>query len=145
MTVHQERDVKSSNSFCATGKNIHAKLVFLWNWDFCRFEMFMSASKYLNSFNFKLWTEIWKKNLHFSEACQMKNIWLSELKHVFLCFTFRSTTTFDKRYLHLWMLFKGNWCAILILTTCSLQIRKKIKITRGRLYCSFVVYGHIFI
>ena len=57
---------------------IHAKVIFLQNWHFRRFEMFMSASKYIQSFNFKQRTEIWKKKKN-SEASQMKNIWVPEL------------------------------------------------------------------
>ena len=48
------------------------------------------------------------KKKAFSEAHQMKNIELSELKRVFLCFTIRSTTTFDKPYLLLWMSYEGH-------------------------------------
>ena len=72
--------VKLANIICATGK----KVIFWRNWDFCRFETFMLYSKYLQSFNFKKWTEIWKNA--FSKARPMKNMWLPELNTHFSLF-----------------------------------------------------------
>ncbi len=108
---------------------IHAKVVFWRNWDFCRFEMFMLSAKYLRSFNFKKWTEIWKKDCIFS-GCQIK-IMTSWTLNTFFCFAFQFTRTFDEPYFRLWMSYEGHWCIILILP-CSLQICKSKKWPEGK-------------
>ena len=122
---------------------IHGKVVFWWNWDSNRFEMFISFLKLLAKYQLSfLLPNIWK--LTFSRCSCTGNIYkMKTLRHVFsvlrilTCSALKNRNSTSGCRINLKQFSIQSW------RLCSIWICNKIKLTRARPYWRFVVDDHI--